>query len=78
MKRERLIWTVAEVHGDDEWEHARGSKKEAIEEAERVWKHLTEYEKMTQAVEVRGYRQEDLVAGAFDVWEMPWRNGKHT
>ena len=78
MKKERLIWTVAEVHGADEWEFTYGSKKEAIAEATRVWKHLTEPEKRTEDVEVRGYRPSDLVAGDFDVWEMPWRNGKNT
>lgn len=77
MKKDRLIWTVAEVHGDDEWQYTYGSKKEAIAEAKSVWKHLTASEKRTQSVEVRGYRPADLVDGSFDVWAMPWRNGKH-
>ena len=77
MKKYRPIWTVAEIHGADEWEYTYGSKKEAIAEAERVWKHLTASEKRTQDVEVRGYRPADLVAGDFAVWVIPWRNGKH-
>ena len=78
MKKERLIWTVAEIHGSDEWEYTYPSKKEAIAEAARAWKHFTAQEKKTQAVEVRGYRPADLVAGDFAVWETPWRNGKNT
>ena len=78
MKKERLIWTVAEIHGADEWEYTYPSKKEAIAEAPRAWKHLTAQHKRTQAVEVRGYRPADLVAGDFAVWAMPWRNGKHS
>lgn len=78
MKKERLIWTVAEINGAYEWEYTYPSKKEAIAEAARAYKHLTEKEKRTQAVEVRGYRPADLVEGDFDVWEIPWRNGKHT